>query len=531
MMKSDGKRSRLREIIKVFIRHGIKKGLRGSVDPVNVRLAFEELGPTFVKIGQILSTHPDVVPPSYLKEFQKLQDSVRPEKFEDIKAVVEENLHCPLEQTFAHFEEQAMASASMAEVHKATLLSGEQVVVKVQRPEAEKMILSDISILKSLTRLFHIFPKRSFLDLGEILDEIEDNVKLELDFLNEAKNIKRFYENNKDVRYIGVPKVYEQYTTVHVLVMQYIEGIKIDDINALDDQGYDRHEIGVKLADNYFKQVFEDGFFHADPHPGNVMISENKIAYVDFGSMGNLDQAMLQKLNRLLRGISTNDMDEMTNSILQIGVYSDSLNIEDLKNDIGQIYIKYISSSFSGFNLSEAMNTIFKACIKNGIAIPKEMTMLDKGLMTLESILSKVSPEIDIVSIATSYSARHSFEEKDFKHELSELMKDIYLFSSSGFKIPSKLLHLIDTAQAGKLVVKIDEQAHREKIRSLSSIVNRAILGILDASFVLGSSIIFGASAGPKIRGMPVWAVGGFALAAILGLLLLISIFRSCRPK
>lgn len=528
-MKNSGKKKRVREIIGVFIRHGIKKGLRGSVDPVNVRLAFEELGPTFIKIGQILSTRPDVMPPSYLSEFQKLQDHVRPERFEDIKTVVEENLQRPLEQLFSDFEEEPLASASMAEVHRARLLNGERVAVKIQRPEAKEMILNDIAILKSLSRFFNVFPKRSFINLRDILDEIEENVKLELDFLNEAKNITRFSENNKDVKYIETPKVYEQYTTVNVIVMQYIEGIKIDDIDSLDKQGYDRNDIGVKLADNYLKQIFEDGFFHADPHPGNVMVSENKIAYVDFGLMGSLDQAMLQKLNRLLHGLITNDVDAMAGSILQMGAYTDSVNIEGLKNDISKIYTRYISSSLSEINLSEAMNMILRTCLKNNIVIPKEMTMLGKGLMTIESILSRLSPEINIIDIAASYSARRFFEGKNIKRELPELLKDFYYFYSSALKIPSRLLQLIDTAQAGKLVVKIDDQGHSEKTRSLNRLVNRAILGVIEAALIIGSCIIFGASAGPKSDGMPIFAAGGFILAAILGLLLIISIFRSNR--
>lgn len=285
----------------------------------------------------------------------------------------------------------------------------------------------------------------------------------------------------------------------------------------------------MKLADNYLKQIFEDGFFHADPHPGNVMVSGNKIAYVDFGLMGNLDQAMLQKLNRLLHGLITNDVDAMAGSILQMGAYTDSVNIEGFKNDISKIYTRYISSSLSEINLSEAMNMILRTCLKNNIVIPKEMTMLGKGLMTIESILSRLSPEINIIDIAASYSARRFFDGKNIKHELPELLKDFYYFYSSALKIPSRLLQLIDTAQAGKLAVKIDDQGHSEKTRSLNRLVNRAILGVIEAALIIGSCIIFGASAGPKSGGMPILTAGGFILAAILGLLLIISIFRSNR--
>ena len=212
-MKKERKRDRIREIAAVFVRHGIRKGIRGFIDPVNVRLAFEDLGPTFVKIGQILSVRPDLIPSPYLREFQKLQDNVRPEKYEDIQAAVEESLHGRLDQLFFAFDETAMASASMAEVHKAKLLNGEEVVVKVQRPGVKETMLNDIAILRLLCRFYGVIPALRFINLRDTLDELEKNAKLELDFLNEARNITKFYKNNEYVKCITSPKVYESNST------------------------------------------------------------------------------------------------------------------------------------------------------------------------------------------------------------------------------------------------------------------------------------------------------------------------------
>ena len=225
---------------------------------------------------------------------------------------------------------------------------------------------------------------------------------LELDFLNDAKNIKRFYENNRDIKCITEPKVYEPYMTSNILVMQYIEGIKTDNISALEEEGYDRHEIGKKLADNYIKQILEDGFFHADPHPGNVMVTGNQIAYVDFGLMGSLEKVLLEKLNHLIRGVATSDVAEITKVIMQIGTDKGSIDAERLFNNVEELFTKYIAAALNDINISEILNETFKVCIKNNIVIPREMTMLGKGLLVTESVLAKISPEISIMSIAVN---------------------------------------------------------------------------------------------------------------------------------
>ncbi len=336
-MKRDRKRDRVRQIVAVFIKHGVTKGLK---DPANLRRAFEELGPTFVKIGQVLSTRPDIIPPAYQKEFQKLQDTVEPESFEQIRAVIESGLRKPLASVFPVFDRKAIAAASLAEVHHATLAGGENVAVKIQRPNAKKTILNDIAILRLLSRFFKIGPLFDVVNIQDVLNELEKNIQLELDFLKEAQNIRQFARNNRDVRCISAPNVYDAYTTETILVMQYIEGIKIKDSAALDAQGYDRQDIGVKLANNYMKQIFEDGFFHADPHPGNILVSGSQIVYVDFGLMGTLDKWTRKRLNDLFRGIAANDVDTMTEAILRLGVQKSAVDIERLHDEIALFYEK-----------------------------------------------------------------------------------------------------------------------------------------------------------------------------------------------
>lgn len=523
-MKRDRKRDRVRQIVAVFIKHGVTKGLK---DPANLRRAFEELGPTFVKIGQVLSTRPDIIPPAYQKEFQKLQDTVEPESFEQIRAVIESGLRKPLASVFPVFDRKAIAAASLAEVHHATLAGGENVAVKIQRPNAKKTILNDIAILRLLSRFFKIGPLFDVVNIQDVLNELEKNIQLELDFLKEAQNIRQFARNNRDVRCISAPNVYDAYTTETILVMQYIEGIKIKDSAALDAQGYDRQDIGVKLANNYMKQIFEDGFFHADPHPGNILVSGGQIVYVDFGLMGTLDKWTRKRLNDLFRGIAANDVDTMTEAILRLGVQKSAVDIERLHDEIALFYEKYIAASFEGLNIAELSKEMFRICRKNGIVIPKEVTMLGKGLLTMESVLASLSPEINMMTISANYGVRQFLHGENVRQHVSEIVRNAYQSGSLGVKIPAKLFRLVDKMQAGGFTVKVRDPDRDRFLHRVDRMVNRAILCMLISSMVIGSSVILHTGAAGRWNGFSWVGLVGYACAAVLGVFLLIGILRS----
>ena len=274
-MDNNYTKKRLKEIISVAMKYGFKNGIK---NPKELRLALEELGPSFVKIGQLLSTRVDILPIEYINEFQKLQDDVSPEKFSIMKEVIEFELKDTIDEIFLDFKKTPIASASLSEVYLAKLKTGEKVVVKVQRPYVKEKMLSDIQILKKLAPFVNFTATGEFVDMKKVVDELSKATEKELNFIEEMNNIIKFTENNLDVKFITVPKVYEEYCTSKVLVMDYISGIKIDNVNKLTESGYDVNDIATKITYNYFKQVFEDGFFHADPHPGNILISDNTIS-------------------------------------------------------------------------------------------------------------------------------------------------------------------------------------------------------------------------------------------------------------
>ncbi|WP_246637568.1 ABC1 kinase family protein [Crassaminicella profunda] len=517
-------KKRIKEIISVFVKHGIKKGI---MNPENARAALEELGPTFVKIGQILSTRPDILPDEYIAEFEKLQDGVKPEKYEDIKNIVEKELGDSIENIFSDFKKYPIASASMAQVHLACTKNGEEVVVKIQRPYVKETMLSDIDLLKRLTRIGKLVPQKSVVDFKEVVDEIGKTMEKELDFLNEAKNIETFYQNNKKIQYVVCPKVYKEYTTSNLLTMEYIKGIKINNIDALKNEGYPLKDIAKKLMSNYVKQIFKDGFFHADPHPGNLLIHDKKIAYIDFGMMGVLDKSTRNKLNDLLYAAATRDIEALTQAVLRMGIKKGKVNIRNLYSDIEEVYNKYVRESLQNIDLPQFVDEMFQVSKKNNLAMPNNMTLFLKGIMTIEGVVAKLDPDMSMMEVAVPYIREHILLKKNYKQDIIDQIENIYQLSKYGLKIPIKTLELMNSALAGKLKVQIEHKNLEESIHQLNKMTNRIVFSLIISSIVVGSSLVINANVGPKIYGMSFFGLVGYLSAAVMGLWLLILILRN----
>jgi len=525
---------RVREIISVFLKHGLKDGLALVNNPAQLRAAVEDLGPTFIKIGQVLSTRPDIVSQPIIDEFKKLRDNVSPAKFEDIKYIIENELHEPLNEIFSSFDKEPIACASIAQVHSAELKNGQKVVVKVQRPNIRDMITGDINILKKLAKFLKVSPQVAVINPVEIIDELGNTLKTELDFLNEAKNIKTFAKHNKDIKHIKVPKVFDKYTTENLIVMEYIEGIKISDKASLLEKGYFLDDIAKKLVNNYMKQIFIDGFFHGDPHPGNIIITENTIAYVDFGMMGVLNEAARHKYIALLEGIASGDIDMITNSILRIGIKKRDLNPDKLNPQIKDLYSYYAYLPVEEISIPEITEELFKICRRNGISTPREATMLIKGIVTIESVISDLSPDINIMKITVPFIRKLKFEEVNLTENLLEQLNNLYiLLSKQGLKIPVQLGQLIGNTLDGKVKIKL-EHTNLEKgfFNELNKMVNRLVFSIIIASLVIGSSLIIRSDLGQGLKVFGITNVNvlgliGFLGAGILGFWILISILRS----
>ncbi|MDD6796175.1 MAG: AarF/UbiB family protein, partial [Clostridiaceae bacterium] len=323
-MKSKSNK-RFRQIIKVFSYYGFisifdSKAKRHEKSPKNLRKAFEELGSTFIKIGQILSTRTDILPKEYIDELIKLQDSVAEEEFQNMKEVFEQSLGKKIDECFIYFDEKPIASASIAQVYRAVTLDGQHVVVKIQRPDIYEKIKVDISILRRVIKFTNIFTEIKFVDPLEVLQEIEISTQKELDFINEARNAKMFKKKNKDTLLVKVPAVIEELHSKKVLTLEEVNGIKVNEIDKLIKTGYDSKEVAKKLALCYCKQIFQDGFFHGDPHPGNILICEGKICFLDFGIVGVLEDSLKCWLNKAMFYMATNDKKNLVQFVLAVGI-------------------------------------------------------------------------------------------------------------------------------------------------------------------------------------------------------------------
>lgn len=523
-MNKNYTKKRLREIVSVFAKHGLKNGLS---DPKELRLALEELGPSFIKIGQILSTRPDILPVEYIAELQKLQDNVKPEDFTMMKTIIESELKMDIHNIFDNFNKTPIASASLSEVFFAQLKTGEKVAVKVQRPLAKETMLSDIRIIRKLLPFANISSTREVIDIEKVVNELSSATLLELNFLEEIKNIIKFSENNKDIKFITCPNVYEQYCTDKIIVMDYISGIKIDDINKLKELGYDIHDIATKITYNYFKQVFEDGFFHADPHPGNVLVHNNTISYIDFGLMGNLSQDLIKKLNQMLEGVATSNIDLIMKSLIAIGINNGPLDTDKLYKDIEIFYNSYIDKSIHDFDLPRVIEEIITIAKNNNIGMPHNIVLLAKGIMTLQAVISRIDEDLTLMDIAMPYFKDKIINDKLKSLNWTEIITLLYSSIKSTVELPNKLMEFLNSGLDGRLRLFLDLRNMNETFSNLNKMVNRLTVAIIVAGLLVSSSLVINANVGLKIHGISSIGIFGYISAGLAGLLLLISIFKS----
>lgn len=521
---------RFRQIVKVMAKYGFgyivdNKVNSGKNSPVNLRKAFEELGPTFIKIGQILSTRPDILSEEYIIELQKLQDNTPFCPYEEIKNIFYKEVKKDINDVFNEFEKIPIASASIAQAHRGVLKDGRKVIVKIQRPHIEEDMELDIAILKRIVSLTKVKFKDTLIDPLDALDEILLSTRKELNFKNEARCIEKFRELNEDVKFVSCPNIVWEFTSKRIIVMEYIDGIKISDINLLEDEGYDLNDIGKKLALSYFKQIFKDGFFHGDPHPGNIIVKDSKIYYIDFGIMGVLSSDIKKALNDVIISIAFNDIDILIQVIMSIGIKKGFVNRNKLYEDIDYLFASYISTSIKNIKISSMLQDIFDTAKNNNVQLPKDLTLLIRGLVIIEGVVLKLSPEINILDIAIPYvkSNLPLFNMPSF----NDVFLATYSFSKNSLELPSKLIKLCNFILEGRVKVQLEHRNLTKQVFELNKMINRLVFAIITSSLIIGSSLILNTNIGPKIFGISIIGISGYAAAALLGFWLLISILRS----
>ena len=491
--------------------------------PKKIRIAMDELGGTFIKLGQLLSLRPDLIPKEYCEEFSRLQDNVSSFPFNDVKKIVESELKHKIEEIFSNFEKEPIASASIGQVHRAKLLNGTRVVVKVQRPEIKEIMDADIDLLYHLAELLqnHVEDVKEY-DLKSIVDEFKRYTLNELDYLKEGRNVDRFYRNFLNSETVKVPKVYWDFTTKKVLVLSYIDGVPIDDKEGLRESRCDEKIISRNLADCFMKQVFEYGFFHADPHPANLFVMPgNKIVLIDYGICGNLTEDMREKFIDMLISLVGRRFDEFADGFLNIGMIEEKN--EELTHDIEAIVEEYADASIEQVDVVHLFNDLVLFSRRNNILLPVDFILLAKAVVTIEGVGLQLNPDFSLsatlheyVDNLTTKRLRPSYLVKTFVGDISGLAKNIK-------SMPRQVNEILQKLNRGELGVRFERKDLVQLEREIDRSSNRVSLGVIIAALIVASALVLNSGNGKWL------AVTGFLIAIFLTIQLFLSVINERR--
>lgn len=519
---------RLKEIVAVLRDRELLQG----VTPVKVRQVLEDLGPTFVKLGQIISMRPDFLPNEYQAELTRLQSEVKPMDFSVVKEIVQREYNQSWDGIFASIDEHAMGSASIAQVHRASLLNGDRVVIKVQRPGIYEVMAKDIALLKKAISLLNLVrDSEGVVNLESIVDEMWEIAKQEMDFLLEADHIEEFAHLNKDDENILCPKVNRQLTTQRILVMECMEGIPLDDGEGLQAACVDMERIGRRLGINYVKQMIDDGFFHADPHPGNIWVKDGRIIWLDLGMMGRLSVRDRNSFRRAIMALVTNDVYGMKEAVLALGMPRGKVDHIQLYDDVAALMAQYGDLDFEHLKAGEVARKILMVLKSNNIAIPHGFSMFARGVMIMEGVMTRCCPQVNFSEIFAK-GLRVSME-KDFSWlaELNKFKRDSYMLMKKSMQLPEQISDILKMTLSGQTKVNLDLTGSQEPLQKLDSMINKMIMAIISAALLLGSSTICTTQMEPKIMEIPLLGVLGYLAAMVLCSKLLWSIIKTDRRK
>lgn len=527
-MKSHSKR--LREIISVLGSFGFGTLYKSRIksqsieeSAENLRLAFESLGPSFIKIGQILSTRNDLLPEAYIVELEKLQNSSPRISFADANAVFTEEIGATLQETFASVQEEPLATGSIAQLHLAELDTGETVAVKIQRPNIRQDLIRDIDLfiraLNSIPGITNII-----IDPVEVLRQIRAQSLEELNFLNEAANMLRFIKNNKENDGVDAPEPYIPIVTERVLTQEYISGYDLTQIDKIVDQGYDKKDIAKKVVISFIYQIFEDGFYHADPHPGNYIIHEGKLYFIDFGMTGELSPFYQNLFVGAMQALITEDIDSLMNMLLLITSHKGDVNRALLYEDLSQMYNRYLRAGFYTINLSAIFDDLFSIALKYRLSFPDDLVLFLKTIVVVQGVAQDLDPNMDFMEIFTAYFTSGDKSEIKSLVNKKNMVKYLSRFITSTVNIPTKAETLLDNINHNRLTVNISVKESDKLERTVNHIVNRLVVTLLLAAIIISSGMLASSDASARVVNI---ALVFFIVGVVLALYLLYSLIRS----
>ncbi len=530
--------SRFDEIIKVFRKYDFDKFLgqttrnkispfRSDADnkellkedfPERLRLMLQELGTTFIKFGQLLASRPDLVGERISEELSQLHDDNPPVSYEEIKEMIETQLGGNIEDFFAEFSESPLATASIAQVHEAKLPTGERVAVKVQKTNVEEIVETDLSIMKFIANESDRFnTSLKHLNLPAVLHEFDKSIHKEMDFDNELMNIRHLNDNFKYNDKIIVPTIYPDYSTEKVLTMEYVDGVKLSEVIAGDDPKYNKILIADRIVRSYFQQLFIDGFFHADPHPGNIFVADdNAICYIDFGMMGVLDEDFRQDLAELMIYFSDRNIDGLINQLIRMDILNEKTDINILKSDLNDLFAKYYGVELSRFN--GIIEDLLFLMQKFDVRLPNEFVLMARGLSMVENTGLRLDPDIDVVALLKPFARKLMVQRYNPLKMASNAKNSFFAFEHVLRALPSLISKTIYKVEEGEVTVNIE-------VKHISEIANQLSLAIIIAALLVGSSLVMLIDVGPRFYEMPVLGFIGFTISLALGVFTVLRYF------
>ncbi|RDG12699.1 ABC1 kinase family protein [Enterococcus faecium] len=563
-MAQTNPRSRLAEIIRVFINYNVVPNFVQQKKPEQVKKAFEELGPTFIKIGQMLSVREDLLSSAFTQTFKTLQDSVPSDTFSTVKKTIETELSLSLSDIFDDFSKSPFASASMGQAHRAKLKNGDSVVVKIQHPNIAEEIRLDLQLFERAIPLIKYIPETSVVDLKGVLQEVKRSLINEMDFLKESQNGEQFYQKNNGWKEIRSPKIYDAFCSKKVIVMEEMSGKNLNHLMNAENKTETfitgiqnkqlKQEVAKLLVENFMKQVFDDGFFHADPHPGNllfhVLIKEEQtqasrktetvhekefgsftfraststedpvapytVNYIDFGMMGHLSAGLRQKLTQAVLALYTKDAYRIEKAVLRLcqqeGVFDESRFHQELTSFLEQYY----DSPIDEINLQEVFTHVVTICHQNNLQFDRDITLLLKAFGTLEGVIRVLDPEVSLMEVASPFAQHYFLTHLDVEDTLKQSGLDLLEGMKAAPKIPQQLHHLLEMWSSGQGKVNLELKKQDKLLSRIESMINRLVFGMILAALIVGSSLLVQAAPVENAEVVSLLGIFTYAIAAFV---------------
>jgi ubiquinone biosynthesis protein len=533
---------RLSEIAQVAVRHGfgyvVDGRRRGDGEPSasargrHLREMLDELGPTFVKFGQLLSMRPDVVPPDIIAELRGLQDDVRPFPYADVERTIQEELGQPIGRLFTEFDELPLAAASIGQVHRATLPNGHQVVVKVQRPNAPRQIEADLSLLYQAARLAkERIRALDFIDTHEIVDEFARSIRQELDYRLEARNADTFHKDFAGNPHVAIPRVYWTYTRSRVLTLERLEGEQLADLVLESWSPQDRRHLAYLITEAWMTMIFRNGFFHGDPHPANILVlSPERIGLVDFGLTGKLTDDDMTRLTRLFIDAAAENVEMIPKRLADLGVRYPKEREEQFVEELRELYYRYYGASLNEIDPIQVIREAFALIYRMNLRIPTRFVTLDKAIATLGAVGVELYPEFNVFEVARPYARNLMLERFTPQRIAARARREGWRLAQMTAELPYQIHDTLEQVRDGQIEVGFVHKGLDDLLAKLDTLFNRLVIALVVTGGLIGSSLIgIFAKSGPHVLGLHVFSVIGFTLSALLGVWLLWSVLRSGR--